>query len=130
MAVRLWIEIYKKKGYDVILAGFIETWCYFDPFFNFVHQQQASEKPDMVQQAMDGDISWQQDIFRNSFEVFVKLNKAGAWRKDALNMDYQVQAFGKWLEKESIFMWGQGDWFASSMTTDLGARCMERRRNA
>ena len=105
----------KAKGYDVILAGFIETWCYFDPFFNFVHQQQPGEKPDMVQQAMDGEISWQQDIFRNSIEVFVKLNDAGAWRRDALNMDYQVQAFGKWLEKESIFMWGQGDWFASSM---------------
>jgi hypothetical protein len=47
--------------------------------------------------------------------VFVKLNDAGAWRKDALNMDYQVQAFGKWLEKEGIFMWSQGDWFAGSM---------------
>jgi len=109
------VDAAKVKGYDVILAGFVETWCYFDPFFNFVHQQQPSETPDMVQQAMDGEISWQQDIFRNAIEVFVKLNSAGVWRKDALNMDYQVQAFGKWLEKESIFMWAQGDWFASSM---------------
>ena len=105
----------RAKGYDVILAGFIETWCYFDPFFNFVHQQQPGESPDMVEQAMNGEISWQQDIFRNSFDVFVRLNNAGAWREDALNMDYQVQAFGKWLEKEAIFMWGQGDWFASAM---------------
>ena len=30
-------------------------------------------------------------------------------------MDYQVQAFGKWMEREAIFMWGQGDWFAGSM---------------
>jgi raffinose/stachyose/melibiose transport system substrate-binding protein len=109
------VDAAKAKGYDVILAGFIETWCYFDAFFNFVHQQQASETPDMVEQAMNGEISWQQDIFRNSIEVFVKLNDAGVWRKDALNMDYQVQAFGKWLEKEGIFMWSQGDWFASSM---------------
>jgi raffinose/stachyose/melibiose transport system substrate-binding protein len=105
----------RDKGYDVILAGFIETWCYFDPFFNFVHQQQPGEKPDMVEQAMNGEISWQQDIFRNAFDVFVRLNEAGAWREDALNMDYQVQAFGKWLEKEAIFMWAQGDWFASAM---------------
>jgi raffinose/stachyose/melibiose transport system substrate-binding protein len=47
----------KAKGYDVILAGFIETWCYFDPFYNFVHQQQPSETPDMVEQAMNGEIS-------------------------------------------------------------------------
>jgi ABC-type glycerol-3-phosphate transport system substrate-binding protein len=105
----------KANGYDVILAGFIETWCYFDPFYNFVHQQQPSETPDMVEQAMNGEISWQQDIFRKSIEVFVKLNEGKAWREDALNMDYQVQAFGKWLEKEGIFMWSQGDWFAGSM---------------
>jgi ABC-type glycerol-3-phosphate transport system substrate-binding protein len=105
----------RAKGWDVILAGFIETWCYFDPFFNFVHQQQPTESPDMVEQAMNGKISWQQDIFRNAIQVFVRLNKAGAWREDALNMDYQVQAFGKWLEKEAIFMWSQGDWFASAM---------------
>jgi ABC-type glycerol-3-phosphate transport system substrate-binding protein len=105
----------RAKGWDVMLAGFIETWCYFDPFFNFVHQQQRTESPDMVEQAMNGEISWQQDIFRNAIQVFVRLNDAGVWREDALNMDYQVQAFGKWLEKEGIFMWSQGDWFASAM---------------
>ncbi len=112
------VEAAKAKGYDVILAGFIEAWCYFDPFYNFIHQQQPSESPDMVEQAMNGEISWQQDIFRNGIEVFVKLHEAGVWRKDALNMDYQVQAFGKWLEKEAIFMWSQGDWFAGAMKPD------------
>ena len=67
---------------------------------------------------MNGEISWQQDVFRNAMEVFVRLDDAGAWREDALNMDYQVQAFGKWLEKEAIFMWGQGDWFAGSMKVE------------
>lgn len=109
------VEPAKDKGYDVMLAGFIETWSYFDPYFNFIHQQQESETPDMVEQAMNGEISWQQDIFRNAFDVYVKLNNAGVWKRDALNMDYQVQAFGDWLERKSIFMWGQGDWFAGSM---------------
>ncbi|MBM3705141.1 MAG: hypothetical protein FJW66_01310 [Actinobacteria bacterium] len=105
----------KEKGYDVFSAGFIETWCYFDAFFNFVHQQQAEETPDMVEQAFAGEISWQQDIFRNAIQVFVDLHEAGAWSQDALNQDYQVQAFGDWLERKSIFMWAQGDWFASAM---------------
>ena len=105
----------KAAGYDVMMAGFIEAWCYFDPFYNFVHQQQASEAPDMIQQAMDGKISWQQDIFKNAINVYARLNSAGVWRSDALNMDYQVQAFGKWVEKNGIFMWAQGDWFASAM---------------
>ena len=105
----------KAKGYDVILAGFIEIWCYTDPFFNLVHQQQKAEYPDLIEEAMSGKISWQQDVFKNAFNVYVNLNNAGVWRKDVFNMDYQVQAFGKWLERESIFMWAQGDWFASSM---------------
>ena len=105
----------KAKGYDVILAGFVETWCYYDPFFNFVHQQQKAGDPDLIEEALSGKISWQQDVFKNSFNAFVRLNAAGVWRKDVFNMDYQVQAFGKWLEKESIFMWAQGDWFASAM---------------
>lgn len=105
----------KAKGYPVMIAGFIEAWCYTDPFYNFVHQQQPSESPDMVEQAMSGKISWQQDIFKNSFDVFSKLHKAGVWKKDALNMDYQSQAFGQWLEKKAIFMWAQGDWFAGAM---------------
>ena len=109
------VEPAKAKGYDVILAGFVETWCYFDPFFNFVHQQQKAGDPDLIEEAMSGKISWQQDVFRNAFNVFIKLNDAGVWRKDVFNMDYQVQAFGKWLERKSIFMWSQGDWFASAM---------------
>ena len=109
------VEPATAAGYDVMLAGFIETWCYFDPYFNFIHQQQDSETPDMVEQAFAGEISWQQDIFRNGFEVFVKMNDAGVWRQDALSMDYQVQAFGDWLERKGIFMWSQGDWFAGSM---------------
>ncbi len=109
------VEPATAAGYDVMLAGFIETWSYFDPFFNFVHQQQESELPDMVEQAMNGEITWQQDIFRNAFKVYQDLNDGGVWRQDALSMDYQVQAFGGWLERESIFMWGQGDWFAGSM---------------
>jgi len=105
----------KAKGYDVMSAGFIETWCYYDSFFNFVHQQQPADVPDMVEDAFAGKISWQQPIFKNAMEVFVKLNDAQVWQKDALNMDYQVQAFGDWLERKSIFLWGQGDWFAGSM---------------
>ena len=105
----------KASGFDVMQAGFIETWCYYDAFFNMVHQQQPAEKPDMVEQAMNGEISWQQDTFRKSIEAFAKMNAAGVWKPDALNMDYQVQAFGKWMEKGSIFLWAQGDWFAGSM---------------
>ena len=111
-----------EKGYDLFQAGFIETWSYYDAFFNFVHQQQPGETPDMVEQAFAGEISWQQDIFRNAMQVFVDLNEAGAWPEDALNQDYQVQAFGKWLEKESIFMWGQGDWFAGSMKEEENSK--------
>ena len=116
------VEPAKTKGYNVMLAGFIETWSYYDSFFNFVHQQQQGDSPDMVEEAFAGRITWQQPIFKNAIEVFVKMNDAKVWPKDALNMDYQVQAFGDWLERKGIFMWGQGDWFASAMKPEENSK--------
>ncbi len=106
----------KEKGLNVITAGFLESWCVYDSFFNYVHQQQKNYSGDIVQDAFDGKISWKQDIFRNAINAFVKLNAASVWNKDSLNQDYQVQALGKWLNKESIFIYAQADWFAGSMT--------------
>jgi ABC-type glycerol-3-phosphate transport system substrate-binding protein len=105
----------KAKGWNVVTAGFLEAWCVYDSFYNYVHQQQKGSV-DIVQQAFDGKVSWKQDIFRNAINVFVRLNDAGVWNKDSLNQDYQVQALGKWLNKESIFIYAQADWFAGSMT--------------
>jgi ABC-type glycerol-3-phosphate transport system substrate-binding protein len=106
----------KAKGLDVITAGFLESWCVYDSFYNYVHQQQKDTSVDIVQQAFDGKITWKQDIFKNAINVFVKLNDAGVWNKDSLNQDYQVQALGKWLNKQSVFIYAQADWFAGSMT--------------
>ena len=104
--LQIWLHLQRQKGYNVMSAGFVETWCYYDSFFNFVHQQQPGDTPDMVEDAFAGKISWQQPIFKNAMEVFVKLNHAEVWQKDALNMDYQVQAFGDWLEQESPYSCG------------------------
>lgn len=106
----------KAKGVNVVTAGFLESWCVYDSFYNYVHQQQKNQSVDIVQQAFDGKVSWKQDIFRNAVNVFVRLNDAAVWNKDSLNQDYQVQALGKWLNKESIFIYAQADWFAGSMT--------------
>jgi hypothetical protein len=45
----------------------------------------------MVEQAFAGEISWQQDIFKNAMQVFVDLNKAGAWPEDALNQMHRYR---------------------------------------
>ncbi|GAI27188.1 unnamed protein product, partial [marine sediment metagenome] len=79
-----------------------------------VHQLQKSDTPDMVMQALNGEISWQQDIFRLPMEAFKKMHEAHVWREGAINMDYQVQAWGKWLNREGIGIWCNGDWFAGS----------------
>jgi ABC-type glycerol-3-phosphate transport system substrate-binding protein len=106
----------KAKGLNVVTAGFLESWCVYDSFYNYVHQQQKNQSVDVVQQAFDGKVSWKQDIFRNAINVFVRLNDAAVWNKDSLNQDYQVQGLGRWLNKESIFIYAQADWFAGSMT--------------
>jgi len=104
----------REKGYDVILAGHADSYSITGAFYNMVHQLQASDEPDIVLQALNGEITWQQEIFREVFEAYKKLHDAHVWRADAINMDYQVQAWGKWLEREGIGIWCNGDWFAGS----------------
>ncbi len=113
-----WISIAKAakaRGYDAILAGHMDSYSITGAFYNMVHQLQPSDEPDMVLQALDGEITWQQDIFRKVFQAYKKLHDAGVWRADAINMDYQVQAWGKWLNREGIGIWCNGDWFAGSV---------------
>jgi ABC-type glycerol-3-phosphate transport system substrate-binding protein len=113
-----WVKIAKAakaKGYDAILAGHQDSYSITGAFYNMVHQLQPSDDPDMMLQALDGEITWQQDIFREVFIAYKRLHDAGVWRADAINMDYQVQAWGKWLNREGIGIWCNGDWFAGSV---------------
>lgn len=113
-----WAPLALAKGYDVILAGFKDSYSALDPFFNMVHQLQKDDSVDMVKEALNGKITWQQDVFRLPIEAFQKMYKAHVWREDSINMDYQVQAWGKWLEREAIGMWTNGDWFAGSVPAE------------
>lgn len=116
--VEEWISLVgpaRANGYDVILAGHADSYSITGAFYNMVHQLQATDEPDLVLQALDGKISWQQDIFRRVVQAYKKLHDAGVWRKDAISMDYQVQAWGEWLEKKGIGIWCNGDWFAGSL---------------
>lgn len=108
------VEPAKQHGWDVILAGFKDYYSSCDAYYNMVHQLQKSDTPDMIMKAFNGEVSWQQDIFRLPMEAFKKMHKAHVWREDAINMDYQVQAWGKWLNREGIGIWCNGDWFAGS----------------
>ncbi|MEW5814631.1 MAG: ABC transporter substrate-binding protein, partial [Spirochaetota bacterium] len=118
LTVDQWISLVPKakaNGYDVILAGHADSYSITGAFYNMVHQLQPTDEPDMVLQALDGKITWQQDIFRRVFAAYKKLHDAGVWRADAISMDYQVQAWGEWLEKKGIGIWCNGDWFAGSV---------------
>ena len=109
------VEPARQLGYDVILAGFLDWYSVTGAYYNMVHQLQKSDTPDMVMKVLNGEISWQQDISRLPIEAYKKMHEAGVWRKDCINMDYQVQAWGKWLNREAIGIWENGDWFAGSV---------------
>ena len=36
---------------------------------------------------------------------------------DSLSMDYQVQAWGKWIDREGVGIYCNGDWFISGKVT-------------
>ena len=108
----------KGKGLDGLMFGPVEAWCVFDGFANFVNQGNQNYPEDSLGMALDGKISWDQPMFRDALNAYKTLNDNGVWRKDSLSMDYQVQAWGKWLEREGVGIYCNGDWFISSAPAD------------
>ena len=108
----------KEKGLDGLMFGPVEAWCVFDGFANFVNQGNQNYPEDSLGMALDGKISWDQPMFRDALNAYKTLNDNGVWRKDSLSMDYQVQAWGKWLEREGVGIYCNGDWFISSAPAD------------
>ena len=116
-----WVAISKaakEKGLDGLMFGPVESWCVFDGFANFVNQGNDNYPEDSLGMALDGKISWDQPMFRDALNAYKTLNDNGVWRKDSLSMDYQVQAWGKWLDREGVGIYCNGDWFISSAPAD------------
>ena len=108
----------KEKGLDGLMFGPVESWCVFDGFANFVNQGNDNYPEDSLGMALDGKISWDQPMFRDALNAYKTLNDNGVWRKDSMSMDYQVQAWGKWLDREGVGIYCNGDWFISSAPAD------------
>ena len=104
----------KAKGLDGLMFGPVESWCVFDGFANFVNQGNPDYPTDSLGLALDGKISWDQPMFRDALNAYKTLHDNGVWRKDSLSMDYQVQAWGKWIDREGVGIYCNGDWFISS----------------
>ena len=116
-----WIEIAKAakaKDLDGLMFGPVEQWCVFDGFANFVNQGNPDYPTDSLGLALDGEISWDQPMFRDALNAYKKMHDAGVWRADSLGMDYQVQAWGKWIDREGVGIFCNGDWFISSAPAD------------
>ena len=116
-----WIEISKAakaKDLDGLMFGPVEQWCVFDGFANYVNQGNPDYPTDSLGLALDGKISWDQPMFRDALMAYKKMHDAGVWRADSLSMDYQVQAWGKWIDREGVGIYCNGDWFISSAPPD------------
>ena len=108
----------KAKGLDGLMFGPVESWCVLDGFANFVNQQNDDYPTDVLGLAYDGKITWDQPMFRDALQAYKTLHDNGVWRADSLSMDYQVQAWGKWLDREGVGIYCNGDWFISSAPAD------------
>jgi len=112
-----WIEIgnaAKEIGLDGLMFGPVESWCVWDGYYNMVQQLNPTYPNDLMLQALNGEVDWDQDVFRKPIEAYKKMHEAGVWRADSLGMDYQVQAWGKWIAREGVGIYCNGDWFNAS----------------
>lgn len=109
------VEPANQLGYDLLTAGFMEPWVIHGYYFNAVHQLQPTDTPDVLLQAMEGEISWQQDMFALPIQAFAKMHNAGVWKEESLNIDYQVSSVERWVSKKAIGLWANGDWFVTAV---------------
>ena len=115
------VEPADQLGYDLLTAGFMEPWVVHGYYFNAVHQLQPTDTPDMVLQAMKGEISWQQDVFALPIQAFAKMHNAHVWKEECINIDYQVSAVERWLAKKAVGLWANGDWFVADVNAYIPA---------
>jgi len=109
------VEPANQLGYDLLTAGFMEPWVVHGYYFNAVHQLQPTDTPDMLLQAFNGEISWQQDMFALPIQAFAKMHNAHVWKEESLNIDYQVSSVERWVSKKAIGLWANGDWFVTAV---------------
>ncbi|GAH94865.1 unnamed protein product, partial [marine sediment metagenome] len=64
---------------------------------------------------MEGEISWQQDMFALPIQAFAKMHNARVWKEESLNIDYQVSSVERWVSKKAIGLWANGDWFVTAV---------------
>ncbi|MCL5070685.1 MAG: extracellular solute-binding protein [Actinobacteria bacterium] len=111
------VEPLKAKGKNVLATGLADDWQLYEPFYHMSHQQQP-EGTDMVAQAMNGEISWQNEIFANSINTYKKLYDAGIWREDEMSLTYNIDAIGNFTSKKAWGFWEAGDWYVGGMNAD------------
>ncbi len=111
------VEPLKAKGLNVLATGLADDWQLYEPFYHMSHQQQP-EGTDIVAQAMNGDISWQNEIFSNSINTYKKLYDAGIWREDEISLTYNIDAIGNFTSKKAWGFWEAGDWYVGGMNAD------------
>jgi len=102
-----------NEGMVPMTVGWAENWSLIDAFVVYQYQLDPSKK--MLGQADRGEISWENDTFKQTFQIVKSLLDNGVVPKDALALSYGAQAFENFVSKKAASMWPMGEWYLASL---------------
>ena len=106
-------ERLNSEGMVPITVGWAENWSLIDAFV--VYQYQLDTTKEMLGQADRGEISWENDTFKQAFEVIRSLLDEGVIPEDALALSYGAQALENFISKKAAAFWPMGEWYLASL---------------
>lgn len=113
----------KLKGSDLIPigTGILDPGMFRELFLLFVSQQLGDgiKALNMYQQAERGEISWNNDEFKNALNAINALNQLHS--KDALTIDQQAAGYQRLYTKKTWYEWMCGSWMLGDAEKQLAA---------
>ncbi len=104
------VPLAEAAGMNLMKAGFNEgVWLYIDTVSNFVNQQQKPGE-NLIQDCMDGKISWQNPKLIKAINAVASLWEKGIFTDDVFSFNYEIDTMSGWYNREAIFGWIFGNW--------------------
>jgi raffinose/stachyose/melibiose transport system substrate-binding protein len=101
-------------GIKPMSSNFKDIWTAQFIFTVFTHQLEK-EGEDLQLAAENGEVNWNNPVFRKAGEGLKEMWDNGVFRIDAFARAYNVDGIAEFTESKSMSLWAGGDWYAQTV---------------
>ncbi len=115
----LYVESDRLIADDIIpiVTGWADTWS--QPFNFSVYAYQADPDDTLIPLADIGEISWENDVFKEAFLVSKDLYDRGIFAEDSFTFGYDIETYDNFISKKAAAMWPSGAWLFPRLDDEI-----------